>query len=39
DSAQKRIQVSDKSRQQPKIFDSSSSSQIHLWSKSKIFQL
>ena len=34
--AQKQIQVSDKSRQQPKILDSCSSSQIHLWSKSQI---
>jgi hypothetical protein len=33
DSAQKRIQVSDRTRQPPKVLDSSSSSQIHLWSK------
>ncbi|MEG3960043.1 Mo-dependent nitrogenase C-terminal domain-containing protein [Microcoleus sp. herbarium2] len=32
DPAQKRIQVSNSSRQQPKIFDISSSSQIYLWS-------
>jgi len=36
DPAQKRIQVSDRSRPRPKILDPSSSSQIHLWSKSKI---
>ncbi len=36
DPAQKWIQVSDRSRQQPKILAPSSSSQIHLWSKSKI---
>ncbi|HEY9299371.1 MAG TPA: Mo-dependent nitrogenase C-terminal domain-containing protein [Phormidium sp.] len=32
DPAQKRIQVSNRSRQQPKILDPSSSSQIYLWS-------
>ena len=36
DPAQKRIQVSDRRRPRPKILDPSSSSQIHLWSKSKI---
>ena len=36
DPAQKRIQVSDRSRPKPKILDPSSSSQIHLWSKSQI---
>jgi hypothetical protein len=35
DPAQKRIQVSDRSRPKPKILDPSSSSQIHLWSKSQ----
>ena len=39
DPPQKRIQVSDRSRQPPKVLDSCSSSQIHLWSKSKIFRL
>ena len=34
--AQKQIQFSAKSRQPPKILDSCSSSQIHLWSKSQI---
>jgi hypothetical protein len=36
DPAQKRIQVSDSTRQPPKVLDSSSNSQIHLWSKSQI---
>ena len=36
DHAQKRIQVSDRSCEPPKILDPSSSSQIHLWSKSQI---
>ena len=36
DPAQKRIQVSDTRGGQAKILDSCSSSQIHLWSKSKI---
>ena len=36
DSTQKRIQVSDRSRHRPKILDPSSSSQIHLWTQSKI---
>jgi len=36
DLAQKWIQVSDRSRQPPKILDPSSSSQIHLWTQSKI---
>ena len=36
DPAQKRIQVSDRTRQPPKVLDSSSNSQIHLWSKSQI---
>jgi hypothetical protein len=36
DPAQKRIQVSDRTRQPPKVLDSSSSSEIHLWSKSQI---
>jgi hypothetical protein len=36
DRAQKRIQVSDRNGQPPKILDPSSSYQIHLWSKSKI---
>ena len=35
DPAQKRIQVSDRSRHRAKILDPSSSSQIHLWSKSQ----
>jgi len=39
DPAQKRIQVSDRSRPRPKILDPSSSSQIHLWSKSQISNL
>ena len=39
DPAQKRIQVSDRSRPKPKILDPSSSSQIHLWSKSQISNL
>jgi hypothetical protein len=34
--AQKRIQVSDKTRQSPKVLDSCSSSQIPLWSKCQI---
>jgi len=34
--AQKRIQVSDRSHHRPRTLDPSSSSQIHLWSKSKI---
>ena len=34
DPAQKRIQVSHRSRPKPKILKPSSSSQIHLWSKS-----
>src|SRR4028119_1916984 len=38
DPAQKRIQVSDRNRPRPKIFDPSSSSQIHLWSKSQILR-
>ena len=36
DPAQKRIQVSDTRGGEAKILDSFSSSQIHLWSKSKI---
>jgi len=36
DPAQKRILVNDRSRHRPRILDPSSSSQIHLWSKSKI---
>ena len=36
DQAQKRIQVSDRSCEPPKILYPSSSSQIHLWSKSQI---
>jgi len=36
DPAQKRIQVSDRSRHRTKILAFSSSSQIHLWSKSQI---
>ena len=36
DPAQKRIQVSDTRGGEAKILDSCSSSQIHLWSKSKI---
>jgi hypothetical protein len=36
DQAQKRIQVSDSSCEPPKILDPSSTSQIHLWSKSQI---
>jgi hypothetical protein len=36
DPAQKRIQVSDRSRHRPKILDPNSRSEIHLWSKSKI---
>ena len=39
DPAQKRIQVSDRSRHRPKILDPSSNSQIHLWSKSQISNL
>ncbi|NQE33667.1 hypothetical protein E5S67_01387 [Microcoleus sp. IPMA8] len=39
DPAQKRIPVSDRSRQQPKILDLCSTSQIHLWSKSQISNL
>src|SRR4028119_761299 len=38
DPAQKRIQVSDRSRPKPKIFDPSSRSQIHLSSKSQILR-
>ena len=34
--AQKRILVNDRSRHRPKILDPSSSSQIHLWTQSKI---
>jgi hypothetical protein len=34
--AQKRIQVSDRTRQSPKVLDCCSSSQIHLWSKCQI---
>ena len=36
DYAQKRIQARDRSGTQPTILDSCPSSQIHLWSKSKI---
>ena len=36
DRAQKRIQVSHRSCERPQILDPSSSSQIHLWSKSQI---
>ena len=36
DPAQKRILVNDRRRHRFKILDPSSSSQIHLWSKSKI---
>jgi hypothetical protein len=36
DSAQKRILVNDRTRQPPKVLDSCSSSQIHLWSKCQI---
>ena len=39
DAAQKRIQVSDRSRQPSKVLDSCSSSQIHLWAKSQIVRL
>ena len=39
DPAQKRIQVSDRSRPRSKILDPSSRSQIHLWSKSQISNL
>ena len=39
DPAQKRIQVSDRSRPRSKILDPSSISQIHLWSKSQISNL
>src|SRR4028118_1593513 len=39
DPAQKRIQVSDRSRPRPKSLDLSSSAQIHLWSKSQISNL
>ena len=39
DLAQKRIQVSDTRGREVKILDSCSSSQIHLWSKSKISHL
>ena len=34
--AQKRILVNDRIRHRPKILDPSSSSQIHLWTQSKI---
>ena len=33
---EKRILVNDRTRQQPKVLDSCSSSQIHLWSKCQI---
>ena len=36
DPAQKRILVNDRSRHRPKILAPSSSSQIHLWTQSKI---
>ena len=36
DPAQKRIQVFDRTRQPPKVLDSCSSSQIHLWSQCQI---
>ena len=39
DPAQKRAQVSDRSRPRPKILDPCSRSQIHLWSKSQISNL
>ena len=39
DPAQKRIQVSDRSRPRSKILDPSSRSQIHLWSNSQISNL
>ena len=39
DPAQKRILANNRSRGEAKILDSCSSSQIHLWSKSKISNL
>ncbi|AFZ04948.1 hypothetical protein Osc7112_0329 [Oscillatoria nigro-viridis PCC 7112] len=39
DPAQKRIPAPDRSRGEIKIFDPSSTSQIHLWSKSQIVRL
>ena len=36
DVAEKRILVNDRTRQPPKVLDSCSSSQIHLWSKCQI---
>ena len=36
EAAEKRIQVSHRTRQQPKVLDCCSSSQIHLWSKCQI---
>ena len=38
DPAQKRILVNNRSRGEAKILDSCSSSQIHLWTKSKILR-